>query len=207
MIAMPRSLAPRCPTGFGFLKKWMTSRYRHQLTRAMQTYPSRQAIEAPYRFVGFDEAAVEAVLAQLVPERLQVWAIDQAQEVSETLTFYEGQYAVEPLETPAPAALLARVAPYELALPAQNSLLPEQFAIVSTQSEPQQVIEEPGLSVWLQGSEAFAQLPRGYTQLYLNSPVRQQRVDAAVMMVLWADLYNLNETALDHRGGHRWDGT
>ena len=186
---------------FRFLEKMDDFSYSHQLTRAMQTYPSRQAIEAPYRFVGFDKAAVEAVLAQLVPERLQVWAIDQAQEVSETLTFYEGQYAVEPLETPAPATLLARVAPYELALPAQNSLLPEQFEIVSTQSEPQRVIDEPGLSVWLQGSEAFAQLPRGYTQLYLNSPVRQQRVDAAVMMVLWADLYNLNETALITEAG------
>ena len=186
---------------FRFLEKMDDFSYSHQLTRAMQTYPSRQAIEAPYRFVGFDEAAVEAVLAQLVPERLQVWAIDQAQEVSETLTFYEGQYAVEPLETLAPAGLLARVAPYELALPAQNSLLPEQFTIVSTQSEPQRVIDEPGLSVWLQGSEAFAQLPRGYTQLYLNSPVRQQRVDAAVMMVLWADLYNLNETALITEAG------
>ena len=186
---------------FRFLEKMDDFSYSHQLTRAMQTYPSRQAIEAPYRFVGFDEAAVEAVLAQLVPERLQVWAIDQAQEVSETLTFYEGQYAVEPLETLAPAALLARVAPYELALPAQNSLLPEQFTIVSTESEPQRVIDEPGLSVWLQGSEAFAQLPRGYTQLYLNAPVRQQRVDAAVMMVLWADLYNLNETALITEAG------
>jgi protease-3 len=186
---------------FRFLEKMDDFSYSHQLTRAMQTYPSRQAIEAPYRFVGFDAAGVEAVLAQLVPERLQVWAIDQAQEVSETLTFYEGQYAVEPLETPAPATLLARVAPYELALPAQNSLLPEQFAIVSTQSEPKRVIDEPGLSVWLQGSEAFAQLPRGYTQLYLNSPVRQQRVDAAVMMVLWADLYNLNETALITEAG------
>ena len=186
---------------FRFLEKMDDFSYSHQLTRAMQTYPSRQAIEAPYRFVGFDEAAVEAMLAQLVPERLQVWAIDQAQEVSETLTFYEGQYAVEPLETLAPAGLLARVAPYELALPAQNSLLPEQFTIVSTESEPQRVIDEPGLSVWLQGSEAFAQLPRGYTQLYLNAPVRQQRVDAAVMMVLWADLYNLNETALITEAG------
>ncbi len=186
---------------FRFLEKMDDFSYSHQLTRAMQTYPARLAIEAPYRFVGFDQAAVEAVLAQLVPERLQVWAIDQGQEVSETLTFYEGQYAVEPLETRVPATLLARAAPYELALPAQNSLLPEQFAIVSTQSEPQRVIDEPGLSVWLQGSEAFAHLPKGYTQLYLNSPVRQQRVDAAVMMVLWADLYNLNETALITEAG------
>ena len=73
--------------------------------------------------------------------------------------------------------------------------------LFGTESEPQRVIDEPGLSVWLQGSEAFAQLPRGYTQLYLNAPVRQQRVDAAVMMVLWADLYNLNETALITEAG------
>lgn len=186
---------------FRFLEKMDDFSYSHQLTRAMQTYPSHLAIEAPYRFVGFDQAAVDEVLAQLVPERLHVWAIDQAQEVSETLTFYEGQYAVEPLKTPAPMTLLARTAPYDLALPAQNSLLPEQFAIVSTQSAPQRIIDEPGLSVWLQGSEAFADLPRGYTQLYLNSPLRQQRVDAAVMMVLWADLYNLNETALITEAG------
>ena len=67
---------------FRFLEKMDDFSYSHQLTRAMQTYQSRQAIEAPYRFVGFDKADVEAVLAQLVPERLQVWAIDQAQEVS-----------------------------------------------------------------------------------------------------------------------------
>ena len=31
--------------------------------------------------------------------------------------------------------------------------------------------------------------------------MRQQRVDAAVMMVLWADLYNLQETALITEAG------
>jgi Secreted/periplasmic Zn-dependent peptidases, insulinase-like len=61
--------------------------YAHELTRAMQTYPAQYAIEAPYRFTGFDREAVEAVLAQLVPERLHAWEIDQAQPVSESLYF------------------------------------------------------------------------------------------------------------------------
>ena len=67
-----------------------------------------------------------------------------------------------------------------MALPAQNRLLPEAFALAQNDSEPRQVVDGPGLSVWLQGSEAFATLPRGYTQVYFNSPLRQQQVDSAV---------------------------
>jgi hypothetical protein len=53
-----------------------------------------------------------------------VWEIDQAQVVSESLYFYEGQYAVEPLVVPDAAALALQTADYQLALPAQNQLLP-----------------------------------------------------------------------------------
>ena len=186
---------------FRFLEKMDDFSYAHELTRAMQTYPARFAIEAPYRFTGFDKEAVEAVLAQLVPQRLHVWEIDQAQVVSESLYFYEGQYAVEPLVVPDAAALALQTADYQLALPAQNQLLPQQFELAITDSTPDLVIDEPGLSVWLQGSEAFADLPRGYTQIYLNSPLRQQQVEAAVMLVLWSDLYGLEQTALINEAG------
>ena len=76
--------------------------YAHELTRAMQTYPARYAIEAPYRFTGFDKQAVDTVLAQLIPERLHLWEIDQAQSVSESLYFYDGQYSVQPLTLSTP---------------------------------------------------------------------------------------------------------
>ena len=186
---------------FRFLEKMDDFSYAHELTRAMQTYPARFAIEAPYRFTGFDKEAVEAVLAQLVPQRLHVWEIDQAQAVSESLYFYEGQYAVEPLVVPDAAALALQTADYRLALPAQNQLLPQQFELAVTDSTPDLVIDEPGLSVWLQGSEAFADLPRGYAQVYLNSPLRQQQVEAAVMLLLWSDLYGLEQTALINEAG------
>ena len=152
-------------------------------------------------FTGFDKAAVEAVLAQLVPERLHLWEIDQAQSVSEGLEFYDGQYSVEPLTLPDAAALTASAEEYELALPAQNRLLPEAFALAQNDSEPRQMVDGPGLSVWLQGSEAFATLPRGYTQDYFNSPLRQQQVDSAVTLLLWSDLYNLEQTALSNEAG------
>ena len=69
---------------FRFLEKMDDFSYAQELTRAMQTYPARYAIEAPYQFAGFDQQAVDAVLAQLAPERLHLWDIDQAQNVSET---------------------------------------------------------------------------------------------------------------------------
>ena len=181
---------------FRFLEKMDDFSYAHELTRAMQTYPAQYAIAAPYRFTGFDREAVEDVLAQLIPERLHVWEIDRQQSVAESLYFYDGQYAVEALSTPDAATLREAAASYQLSLPAENKLLPEEFAILETSRDPEQVLDAPDISVWLQGSEAFAALPRGYTQIYLNTPYRQQSVDAAVMLVLWSDLYNLAQTAL-----------
>jgi len=185
---------------FRFLEKMDDFSYAQELTRAMQTYPARYAIEAPYRFAGFDQQAVDAVLAQLVPERLHLWDIDQAQQVSESLYFYDGEYAMEPLVLPDVAELQATAAKYALALPARNTLLPERFEIAKTDSTPKLAVDEPGLSVWMVGSEAFSELPRGYAQVYLNAPVRQS-ADGVVMLVLWADLFRLQQTALINEAG------
>ena len=185
---------------FRFLEKMDDFSYSQELTRAMQTYPARYVIEAPYRFAGFDQQAVDAVLAQLVPERLHLWDIDQAQSVSENLYFYDGEYAVEPLALPGVAELQATAAEYALALPARNTLLPERFDIAETQSKPTLAVDEPGISVWMVGSEAFSDLPRGYAQVYLNAPVRQS-ADGVVMLVLWADLFGLQQTALINEAG------
>ena len=185
---------------FRFLEKMDDFSYSQELTRAMQTYPARYVIEAPYRFAGFDQQAVDAVLAQLVPERLHLWDIDQAQSVSENLYFYDGEYAVEPLALPGVAELQATAAEYALALPARNTLLPERFDIAETQSKPTLAVDEPGISVWMVGSEAFSDLPRGYAQVYLNAPVRQS-AGGVVMLVLWADLFRLQQTALINEAG------
>ena len=185
---------------FRFLEKMDDFSYAQELTHSMQTYPARYVIEAPYRFAGFDEQAVDAVLAQLVPERLHLWDIDQAQSVSENLYFYDGEYAVAPLVLPDVAELQATAAKYALALPAQNTLLPERFDIAKTQSKPTLAVDEPGISVWMVGSEAFSDLPRGYAQVYLNAPVRQS-ADGVVMLVLWADLFRLQQTALINEAG------
>ena len=60
---------------FRFLEKTNDFAYVSQLAAAMQNYPTLHAIDAPYRFEGFDAEAVSSVLSQLVPERLNVWYV------------------------------------------------------------------------------------------------------------------------------------
>ena len=119
---------------FRFLEKRGDFSYAHELTRAMQTYPALRH-RGPYRFTGFDRAAVEAVLAQLVPERLHLWEIDQAQSVSEGLGAPR-RPRVEPLVLPDAAALTAAAEEYELALPAQNHSCPRLLHWRKTTANP-----------------------------------------------------------------------
>ena len=107
----------------------------------MQTYPARYAIEAPfYRFTGFDKAAVEAVLAQLLPQRLHLWETDQAQSVGEGPEFYDGQYSVEPLTLPDAEALTVAAEGYARWLsPRKIACCLEAFALAKIDSEPRQV--------------------------------------------------------------------
>jgi protease-3 len=55
---------------FTFLEKIDDFSYAASLAAAMQDYPIEHVIDAPYRFDGFNQEAVDSLLAQLVPERL-----------------------------------------------------------------------------------------------------------------------------------------
>jgi len=180
---------------FRFLEKVNDFRYVTQLADAMQMYPAKHVIDANYYFAGFDADAVNTVLAQLTSERMRVWYVSKDEPVTETMHFYAGEYAIEPLELPPKEDLLAIARSYELGLPSLNRLLPEQFDLVEGVSGPTIVVEEPGLSIWTQASEAFPNLPKGFTQLHLNTG-SSLTPEGAVLFDLWVDLYQLEQTAL-----------
>jgi len=72
---------------FRFLEKTNDFAYVSQLAAAMQNYPTLHAIDAPYRFEGFDAEAVSSVLSQLVPERLNVWYVAKDEPATEDMHF------------------------------------------------------------------------------------------------------------------------
>jgi protease-3 len=112
---------------FRFLEKINDFSYVSSLAASLQNYPIENVINAPFVFDGFDADAVNSVLAQLVPERMNVWYVSKDEPVTETMHFYAGRYAVEPLQIASTDEQLALVSEYGLSQPALNTLLPESF--------------------------------------------------------------------------------
>jgi len=181
---------------FKFLEKVNDFAYVSQLAGAMQDYPSKHAIDAPFRFEGFDKAAVDRVLNQLTPERAQVWYVSKDEPGDQEMHFYSGKYSIKPLSVLSPERRLALVEDYGLAMPALNTLLPESFAVAHANATPTRVVQQPGLEIWLQGSGVYREQPKGFTQIYLNTGSREAGPENVVLQALWTDLYNLRQATL-----------
>ena len=126
------------------------------------------AVDADYRFEGFDQTAVDAVLAQLTPATLRVWYVSREEPTEEELEFFAGRYQIRPLELLPAAEQQAAAEQAGLTLPALNTLLPERFALHDAATEPTRVVDTGGIELWLQGS---------------------------VLLALWADLYQQRQRA------------
>lgn len=181
---------------FQFLEKVNDFAYVSQLAGAMQDYPSKHAVDAPFRFEGFDKEAVDRVLSQLTPERAQVWYVSKDEPADQEMHFYSGKYSVKPLTIAPQAQRLALVEDYGLAMPALNTLLPESFAVAHADAKPTRVVQKPGMEIWLQGSDVYREQPKGFTQIYLNTSSREVGPESVVLQSLWTDLYNLRQATL-----------
>ncbi|MFY8275228.1 insulinase family protein [Pseudoalteromonas sp. SSDWG2] len=182
---------------FQFLEKSDEFGYVSSLTQSMQDYPLNNAINAPFFYGEFNEEAINSVLNQLNGDTLRVWYVSKEEQTDGKLYFYDGQYRIEDIGEQEQASW-QQPSQFALALPSVNRLLPEQFDIktAKAQDKPMVSYDKDGIKVWLQPSQYFAQQPKGLLEVYVNSPLKQQDIKAGVLMSLWADLYNLSQTAL-----------
>jgi protease-3 len=162
----------------------------------MQDYPIEHVIDAPYRFDGFNQEAVDSLLAQLVPERLNVWYISQEEETNSELEFYVGPHAIEDLEPRDVESALALVNRLGLALPSENGLLPSAFDIRQTPPDVTPIAVADNVTFWLKGSDNFDGLPKGFTRLQLSTDRALNSVENVVYLSLWESLYDLKQTRL-----------
>ena len=181
---------------FTFLEKIDDFSYAASLAAAMQDYPIEHVIDAPYRFDGFNQEAVDSLLAQLVPERLNVWYISQEEETNSELEFYVGPHAIEDLEARDIDAALALVNRLGLAQPSQNGLLPEAFDLKETPADVTSIAVANNVAFWLKGSENFDGLPKGFTRLQLSTDRALNSVENFVYLSLWESLYDLKQARL-----------
>lgn len=184
---------------FQFLEKGDEFSYVSSLAASMQDYPLNHAINAPFHYAKFDADAINKVLAQLNPETLRIWYISQQEEVDSQLHFYDGKYRIAQISD---SEILSWEKPSEfpLALPTVNTLLPESFAIKTTefseQKHPQLSYDKNGIKIWRQASQHFAEQPKGLVEVYINTPLAITDIKASVLYSVWADLYNLQLSEL-----------
>ncbi|WP_268793887.1 insulinase family protein [Rheinheimera salexigens] len=182
---------------FRFLEKSDEFSYVANLTDAMQKVPAKHAINANYFYQQFDAAAVQQVLQQLTPERLRVWYISQQEPSDSALHFYDGKYKIADISLEEQQSWQQSPS-LALTLPTVNRLLPEQFAIKQNakQDKPQLELEQHDIKAWLYPSQEFAHQPKGSLTLLINTKSAQQDVRASVMLAIWRDIYNLQQSAL-----------
>ncbi len=181
---------------FTFLEKTDDFSYAASLAAAMQDYPIENVIDAPYRFDGFNQEAVNRLLGQLVSERSNVWFISQEEPTDSELQFYVAPHSVEEWVPRDSAAALALVDRLGLSLPSQNALLPERFDIKTPPAVATPIEVADNVTFWLKGSEHFEGLPKGFTRIQINNAKAFDSVDGFVYLSLWESLYNLKQARL-----------
>jgi len=182
---------------FRFLEKGDEFGYVSNLADAMQKVPARNAVNAPFYYQRFDADAIRDVLAQLTPQRLRVWYISKQEPHNSSLHFYDGKYKIADISAEEQQSW-QQSPQLALNLPAVNRLLPENFAVKAPQAQqkPELVLQQDGISAWLYPSQQFADQPRGVLEIFFNTKAPLQDIKAKVLLALWHDLYNLQQSAL-----------
>ncbi|MDP5213931.1 insulinase family protein [Pseudoalteromonas tunicata] len=183
---------------FQFLEKGDEFGYVSNLADSMQKYPLNNVINAGFYYAKFDKNSVNAVLEQLTPAALKVWYISQQEQTDSKLHFYDGEYRLADF-TAQEIAAWQQPTQVALTLPAVNRLLPENFAIktnADTATEPKLVLDEAGIKIWQVASTNFGHQPKGLLKVYINSELAERDAKAQVLYSVWADLYNLQQSAL-----------
>ena len=180
---------------FNFLEKTDGFSYAAKLSEAMQYYPLSSVISAPYQYDRFEPKAVNALLAQLVPERLTVWHIGRNEPAEQSMQYFSGRYSVAAISQEELQSWQKPMIP--LSLPALNRFQPDSFAVNhSSNTTPLKVLDADGVTGWLAGSQHFADQPRGQLLMQWHQPQAKQTAKDALLHNLWIYSFLISNQAL-----------
>lgn len=182
---------------FQFLQRSNAFNYATQLAAAMQHYPLENIVDYSYRLDAFNSDAVNQVLQQLRPDNARVWFISPEEEVDQRLHFFDGEYRVAELNPDIIDQWRTQAQDIEVNLPSVNTLLPEDLNVkpIEGATQAQQVIDEAGVSAWLQRSERFME-PRANVTAQLYQDHRERDLGERMAARVAVEAFNLSEQAL-----------
>jgi len=184
---------------FRFLEKSDEFSYVSSLAQDMQDFPVQNIISASFDYRDFNKDEIEQTLVQLTPDNLLVWYISKGEKTDQEMHFYSGKYRLEPLSKDEVDSW-AEKPELALTLPAVNQLLPENFELYTKASKegdtPALAFDHGGIQIWNFPSHYYSTQPRGSMRVMINNPDALTNPAAEVMLSVWANMFNLQQSAL-----------
>lgn len=182
---------------FTFLRRTGAFNYATSLASNLLYYPFNHVIDYAYRLEDYDAEKVNRVLAQLTTDNLRVWYVSPQEETDQEMYYFDGTYRVEPIAEEDYANWRVAAQDYVVSLPSANTLFPEDLSLVAEEvhSKPQQLIDEPGISLWLKRSDRFAE-PRAEVTVRMFQPTFERSIQEQVAVQVLMDTFGLSQQAL-----------
>lgn len=172
------------------------------ISALMHDIPPAYVNAANAHFEAFDPQPIEAVLAQMRPERLRLWQISRSEPVDTDIPHYDGRYSVAEIEQDTLAQWQSMAQDIELNLPPANTLASsgDLEAVEHSIQRFTQLIGEPGLDVWFRHAEHH-QDGKGYLHFVWNSDLGIQSAEHFALGALLNGLLGEQSMSLTDRAG------
>lgn len=175
---------------FQFLPKNAGFNYVMSLSANMQKYPLPDLLSYSFRLDGFKEEFIQEVLNYLTPENSRLFLMSPDAVVDTVIPFYQGKYSQSKIPTKRLEAWLleAQTLHSDMTLPVSNKWLPEDLTVVSEGKNKKalNLIEQPGLSVWMKQSKLNE--PKGIYKLQLNNNINDRSPKDRITISLLLDI-------------------
>ncbi|WP_207061996.1 insulinase family protein [Motiliproteus sp. SC1-56] len=159
-------------TAFRFREISRELYYVMQLSANLKRYPRAQVLHGDYLYEHFDPGLLHQYLDLLRPDNLLLTVTAQNLDTDRRAPWYDTPYSLKAVSPERLEAWAGDQSESDLALPAPNPFLPEDFSIKTGQASAKPVIlrEQPGYRLWFQQDSEF-QTPRADFYFTLRSPV------------------------------------
>ncbi len=172
------------------------------LSSSQFDYPVEHLLDADYVYESFDKAAIDAVLAQLRPERVRIWHISDKEDADQPIPYYEGHYRQRDLTVKELQHWQSLAADMTFSLPPENPLFSRHQGelVDAVHSKPHKVLSQPGVEAWLTHPSHYRE-DKGLIELIVNSDLALKDIRNNVLAALLNDALTLQNTTLIDRAG------
>ena len=162
-----------------------------QLTMNMHVYETDDLLIGDYLWKGYDPELIRHYLNALTPNNMLRIVSNQAFETDKHDPWFAAPYSVSTIDQSQVDTWSAAKSTEGINIPQQNPFIPEDVSLqsASTQSIPQRIYQEDGLSIYHQQDMSFKG-PQSSVYISLRSPLAQQGPTNQLLLDAWVELLN-----------------